>query len=79
MSVVSITTIDNPYDPIEQFNQWYMFDMDKGYNTCSLLDRVSYTSNQLSDAENDAEIERAIDEIVRYDPLNIYVKIKRDE
>lgn len=76
MSKCLITTIDNPFDPAEQFDQWLMFDMDKGYNSCAFLDRVARTSDQFSDEENDREIERAIDEIIKYDPLNIYKKIK---
>lgn len=76
MAKYAITTIDNPYDPFEQFDAWYMFDMDKGYSTCSYLDRIARTSSQLSDEENDKEIERAIDEIIKYDFQNIYKKVK---
>lgn len=71
----ALTTIDNPFDPFDQFEQWYMFDLDKGYNSCSYLDRVSHTSDQLSEEENDREIERAIDEIIKYDFMNIYKKV----
>jgi hypothetical protein len=72
----AITTVDNPYDPFEQFSSWFMFDSQKGYNSCSYLGRIARTSEQLSDEENDAEVERAIDEIIKYDPFNIYVKRK---
>lgn len=75
MAKCALTTIDNPYNPFEQFDAWYMYDMDKGYSTCSYLDRVARTSNQLSDEENEKEIERAIDEIIRYDFQNIYKKV----
>jgi len=54
-----------------------MFDLDKGYNSCSYLDRVSHTSDQLSEEENDREIERAIDEIIKYDFMNIYKKVTK--
>ena len=72
-----LTTVDNPYDPKDQFDQWYQYDTDKGYNSCGLLDRIAMTSPAMSDQENAAEIERAIDEIVRFDPLNIYMKVVR--
>lgn len=75
MAKCALTTIDNPYDPFEQFDAWYMYDMEKGYSTCSYLDRIARTSNQLSDEENEKEIERAIDEIIRFDFQNIYKKV----
>ena len=53
-----------------------MFDLDKGYNSCAYLDRIAATSDQLSDKENEDEIERAIDEIIKYDFMNIYKKVK---
>ena len=73
----ALTTIDNPFDPFTQFDSWYRFDMDKGYSSCSYLDRIAKTSDQLTEEENMQEIERAIDEIILYDPLNIYKKVKR--
>lgn len=79
MALFAITTIDNPYDPIEDFDSWYQFDMSKGYNSCALLDRLALTSDQLTDEENQREIERAIDEIIKYDVLNIYKKVKKEK
>ena len=72
-----ITTVDNPYDPCDQFDQWYRFDCDHGYNSCGLLARLAYTSSQLTDNENAYEIELAIDQIIKSDPLNLYRKVKK--
>ena len=72
-----LTTVDNPYDPIDDFMNWYMFDVEKGYNSCSYLARIAKTSEQFTDLENEEEIERAIDEIIKYDFMNIYIKVKR--
>lgn len=74
---VALTTFDNPYDPFENFTSWFLFDTEKGYNTCAYLGRVARTSDQLTDEENNAEIEKAIDEIIKYDFLNIYKKVAR--
>ena len=76
---IMLTTIDNPYDPFEQFDAWNLFDVLKGYNCCAYLARVARTSDELSDAENLEEIERAIDEIIKNDFMNIYKKIKRNK
>ena len=73
-----ITTFDNPYDPYEDFPHWYQYDCDRGYYTCAYLARIARTSDRLSDAENEIEIERAIDEIIKYDFMNIYKKVKRE-
>lgn len=72
-----ITTIDNPYDPFTQFNHWFLFDTEKGYNTCAYLDRVAKVSEEFSDEENNLAIEQAIDEIIKYDFRNIYKKVSR--
>lgn len=78
MSKVALTTVDNPYNPLKDFDSWYRFDMDKGYNSCAYLDRIARTSDAFSDEENKREIERAIDEIIKYDFLNLYRKVKVD-
>ena len=72
---VAITTVDNPFNPLDDFTSWFLFDVEKGYNTCAYLDRIANTSDQLSEEENSQEIERAIDEIIKYDFMNIYKKI----
>ena len=76
MAQVMLTTIDNPYDPFDEFDQWYSYDMDAGYNSCAYLARVSFTSDSLSDKENEREIERAINDIIKYDFMNIYIKVR---
>ena len=70
-----LTTIDNPFDPFEQFTSWFLFDVEKGYYSCNHLDRVSKITDEMSEEEINAEIERAIDEIIKYDFMNIYKKV----
>ena len=70
-----LTTFDNPYNPFDEFTSWFMFDEEKGYHSCAYLGRIAKTSEQLSDEENAQEIERAIDEIIKYDFQNIYKKV----
>jgi len=55
-----------------------LFDEEKGYHSCAYLGRIARTSDQLSDEENNQEIERAIDEIIKYDFTNTYRKVKEN-
>ena len=77
METCMLTTTDNPYDPFSQYEAWYRFDEDNGYHSCAFLARIARTSDQLSEQENMEEIERAINDIIKYDPLGIYKKVKR--
>ena len=72
-----LSTIDNPYNPFDNFDEWYAYDLRKGHNTCGLLGRIAKTSNELSEADNDLAIEQAIDEIIRLDPTCKYIKVKK--
>lgn len=74
-----LTTIDNPYNPFEQFESWLLFDTEKGYNSSSYLARIAKLTDDMSEHEKDIEIERAIDEIIKYDFTNMRKKIKRNE
>lgn len=77
--VTALTTIDNPFNPLDEFEKWFNFDtVVKGYNSCAYLARIAKTSDQLTDAENEDEIERAIDEIVRFNP-RMYKKIVKEQ
>ena len=74
-----LTTFDNPYDPFDQFVEWYLFDTEKGYNTCGKLDRITHYSEDMTEKEIDEEHERAVDEIVDNDIFNVYKKVYRNK
>lgn len=74
----TLTTVDNPFDPFEQFASWLLFDVEKGYNTCSYLARIAKLSDDMTQKEEDEEIERAVDKIIEYDFMNIYKKVRRN-
>ena len=75
MSRCALTTFDNPFNPITEFDKWFRFDEDQGYQSSAYLARIARTSNQMSDEENEAEVERAINEIIKNDFLGIYTKV----
>lgn len=72
-----LTTFDNPFDPFEQFTSWFLFDVEKGYNTCSYLGRIAHLTDDMTELETNEEIERAIDDIIKYDFMNIYKKVTK--
>lgn len=74
---VMLTTFDNPFDPFDEFVSWFLFDVEKGYYTCNLLARIAHFSEDFSIEEDKKETERAIDQIINYDFLNIYKKVVR--
>lgn len=62
--MVRITTEDNPFNPFTEWNEWYFYDLSKGYSTCERLDRLAKTSSELSDEINDEELNDAIDQLI---------------
>ena len=74
-----VTTYDNPYNPFTQFTDWFLYDVEKGYGTCGYLARIAFLSDGMSEDEKDAELEHAVDEIIKLDFMGIYKKIYRDE
>lgn len=74
-----LTTIDNPFNPFDDFASWFRYDTAQGYNTCGYLARIILTSDSLSDADQEQARMDAINEIVRINPLGVWVKIEKNE
>lgn len=62
--ICGLTTVDNPFNPISDFRNWFNYDIEKGYGTCEYLARIANVSDAMSEKEYNQEIERAIDEII---------------
>lgn len=75
MNNCALTTFDNPFNPFENFDEWFAFDVQHGYNTCGKLMRIANVENDMSEVEYNNEIERAIDEIIQYDFVELYRKV----
>lgn len=76
MKLHMLTTIDNPYNPFTQFDEWLQYDRSSGYHSLEFLARVTITSNELSDSDQDLALETAIDEIVRENVNGMYTKVE---
>jgi hypothetical protein len=72
---VFLSTIDNPFDPHKEYDEWKRFDEENGYHSSSYLARIAHTSIHLSEKEFIEETERAIDRICLLDPLGLYKKV----
>jgi hypothetical protein len=72
-----LTTLDNPFNPFIQWEQWFAFDVRQGYNTCAYLARIVLSSRELSEIEEALAINLAIHEILKLNVLGIYVGVKR--
>lgn len=73
-----LTTIDNPYDPFNDYDRWYSYDFRKGYHTPGLLARVCVISDELSDPDQKLALEQAIDEIVKENVSGVHKKLTRE-
>jgi len=60
MNDTMLTTIDNPFDPFTQFDEWKRF---------------AKTSDELSETDEAIAINQAIDEIINLNILGIYRKV----
>lgn len=74
-----LTTVDNPYDPFTQWDEWYMWDLNAGYHTPGLLARLSFVSDEISEADQYLAIQQAIDEIAKENVSGMHIKVKEGE
>lgn len=72
-----LTTVDNPFDPFIQFDEWFAWDRRAGYDTPSLLDRIANVSDEMSEPDQALAIQLAIDEVVKENVSGMYRKVSR--
>lgn len=78
MKIAMLTTVDNPFDPFTQFDEWYVYDSQLGYYSTAYLARVVNTSNDMSDADQRLAVSDGIDEIVSTDPTGKFIKVTKE-
>lgn len=74
-----LSTIDNPFNPFTQFDEWFQFDEEKGYHTCQYLARISKASNEMSESDFERLNDEAIEEIVKFNVRGIDRKVTKDD
>ena len=75
----AVTTVDNPFDPFEQFTSWDLFDKEKGYNSNQKVARLAEFTDDMTEKEMLEENERAIDLLIAIDFTNTYKKVTRNK
>jgi hypothetical protein len=75
---VMLTTIDNPWSPFTHYDEWLAFDEAHGYYSNALLARVTVSSNELSEYDQELDIIKAIDEIVTENASGMHRKVSPD-
>ena len=81
---VMLSTIDNPYNPFDNFDQWYSYDELKARQEnrptcCGYLARVDASSDEVSEAEQIQTMNDIIDEIVQLNLSGKFIKLTRSE
>jgi hypothetical protein len=74
-----LTTVDNPFDPFTQFDEWMAYDVMMGYNTAAFLARVARISDDLSEPDQQLAISLAIEEICEENVSGMWRKVSRSD
>lgn len=70
-----VTTLDNPFDPFSDFDNWKRFDEDQGYYTTELICRYLNVSDEFDDDLYNEQVEEAVDKVVHYNFYGNYRKV----
>ena len=79
MADYMVTTIDNPWKPFLHYHEWLSYDISHGYNTDQWVYIMTRTSNDLTNEEQQEQVDVGIDRLLELDPYGIFVKVYEDE
>lgn len=75
--VPMLTTVDNPYNPFLQWDEWLAYDRQMGHYTCEYLARVADAIDGQTPEQVDKIIIDTIDEICKLNLNGLYKKVYR--
>lgn len=78
MVKVGITTTDNPFDPIDDFDRWWREDRRLQHKTLERLSIIGEFSDDLSYLDEMQEMERVADRLIELFPHEGYRKVKKE-
>ena len=79
MADCRLTTIDNPFSPFTQFDDWYRYDEQHGYCTCGYIARIAILDDDMPETMWNDEYERAVDEICKLNLIGLYKKVTKKD
>ena len=79
MRKVALSTNDNPFNPITDYEKWLQFDRDHGYNSDQYVANIAEDYNDtMNQQQVTYEKEKAIDNIIRLFPGMNFIKVEVD-
>jgi hypothetical protein len=80
---VMLTTVDNPFNPFQQYESWWRYDHDHKYNTNEYLARVVGLNLSNEDMLNEDMLneatDNAIDQIMANDADGLYAIVRKGD
>ena len=78
-----LTTVDNPFDPFDDFISWRMYDIKKSSEVgllpcCEYVAKMSEITDDMNQKERNTEIERVIDDIIKYNTVRAFKKVQKE-
>ena len=73
-----LSTVDNPYNPHHDYNQWLQWDHDHGYYTQEYVARLINIAADMDQHESADLIEMVHQEILDVDALGVYMLVTPD-
>lgn len=77
--IYELTTVDNPFDKFEDYDNWLLYDIEKGYGTNELLARIMKDTKSYTDKEFNEALSDVIDEIIKNDFTGMYKKVSTNK
>ena len=77
MRKVALSTSDNPFNPITEYETWLQFDLSHGYNSNQYVANITEDYDDLmNEKQKKKKKEKAIDNIIRLFPGINFVKVE---
>lgn len=74
-TVYMLTTVDNPYNPFEDFDKWYLWDEQNGYHSCERIARLIKYNKSMTEEEQRLANEVAINTVINNDFTGLFRKV----